>query len=131
MSKKKASRKAAVRNADLWMSRYVRRKAANNQGNARCFTCGRIESWKELQCGHFQTRSKYSVRWLERNTAPQCVRCNISNGGQQYQFGVELDRKHGAGTAEEILIQGNELRKFTTDEILQIAADYRTKYNAL
>lgn len=131
MSKKKPSRKAAIRNADLWMSRYVRRAAANDAGYAHCFTCGQKDFWKDLQCGHFQTRAKYSVRWLERNTAPQCVRCNISNGGQQYQFGLELDRRYGAGTAEEIMRQGNELRKFTTDEILQIAADYRTKFNAL
>lgn len=131
MSKKKPSRKAAVRNADLWMSRYVRRKAANHAGVARCITCNRPDHWKDLQCGHFQTRSKYSVRWMERNTGPQCVRCNITNGGQQYQFGLEIDRRYGKGTADEIVRKGNELMKFTTEQIMEIAADYRTKFNAL
>lgn len=65
------------------------------------------------------------------NVACQCVRCNISNGGQQYQFGINLDRKYGAGTAEKVMRMGNELRKWTTNEILEIAEEYRIKFNDL
>jgi hypothetical protein len=84
-----------------------------------------------MQAGHFQSRAKYSVRWSEMNVKCQCVRCNISNGGQQYQFGINLDQRYGEGTAQRIVEESNQLRKYTTKEILEIADEYRTKYNLL
>jgi len=132
MSKKKVSRSAAVKRADTWFSRWVRKKNALSNGSVRCFTCGTMGDWKhEMQAGHFQSRAKYSVRWSETNVKPQCVRCNISNGGQQYTFGVRLDEVYGPGTAQGLVQKGNELRKYTTQEILDIADTYRKRYNQL
>ena len=132
MSKKKTSRSAAVKRADLWFSRWVRKSAANASGTARCFTCGRLGDWKhEMQAGHFQSRAKYTTRWSESNVKCQCVRCNISNGGQQYQFGLNLDRLYGDGTAQKIVNESNKTVKMTTDEILEIADKYRTKYDLI
>lgn len=137
MSKKKISRKGAVKKADTWLSRYVRKSAANSQGYARCFTCGASHFWKELQCGHFQSRAKYTTRWMYDcdegmvNVAVQCVRCNISNGGQQYAFGCRLDAIYGEGTAQKILEESNRLTKFTTEEISEIGNKYRIQFEAL
>lgn len=132
MSKKKVSRSAAKKRADTWFSRYVRKKAANSHGNARCFTCGASGDWKhEMQAGHFQSRAKHSIRWSELNVKCQCVRCNISNGGQQYIFGLRLDDLHGPGTAQKLVEAGMELSHYTVQDLLDIADTYRTKYNAL
>ena len=132
MSKRKTSRSAAIKRADLWFSRYVRKSAANKYGQAKCFTCGRSGDWKhEMQAGHFQSRAKYTTRWSEMNVKCQCVRCNISNGGQQYQFGINLDKRYGEGTAQSIVEESNKLSKYSTQEIIQIADEYRNKYNLI
>ena len=129
---RKVTRGQAVKRADMWFSRWVRKSAANAKGQARCFTCGKTGDWKhEMQAGHFQTRSKYSIRWSETNVKCQCPRCNITNGGQQYTFGLRLNEVHGPGTAEDMVQKGNQLRKYSTAEILEIAETYKNKFNEL
>ncbi len=129
---KKPSRSAAVKRADTWFSRFVRKSASMTNGGVRCFTCGMVGDWKhEMQAGHFQSRAKYSIRWSELNVKPQCVRCNISNGGQQYTFGIRLDQTHGEGTAQRLVQEGMVLKKWTTQEIVDIADSYREKFNSL
>jgi len=80
-----------------------------------------------MDAGHFQTRVKYSTRWDEMNVKPQCKGCNLTNGGHQYLFGLYLNQLYGTGTAEEIVRRSNELRKFSTVELREMAALYQQK----
>ena len=84
-----------------------------------------------MDAGHFQTRAKYSTRWDEMNVKPQCKHCNMTNGGHQYEFALQLDRDYGPGTAEQVLRRSNELRKFTSKELQEMTALYRDKLRTI
>jgi len=125
-------RKAIVASLDEWFSKYVRLSNADDNGMVNCFTCGVCQKWNDrIDAGHFQTRSKYSTRWDEMNVKPQCKRCNMTNGGQQYLFGQRLDEEYGKGTADQILFKSNQLAKFSTAELQEMIKDYKAKVKAL
>lgn len=121
-------RKAIVASLDEWFSKYVRLSNADDNGMVNCFTCGVYQKWNDrIDAGHFQTRAKYTTRWDEMNVKPQCKRCNMTNGGQQYTFGIRLDQIYGQGTAANILRKSNELSKFTNSELLAMRDDFKAQ----
>jgi hypothetical protein len=133
-----AKRATEVKKLDQALSKYVRFSNADRHGNVSCFTCQKLVDWKyECDCGHFQSRSKYSTRWLYdpdnglTNVQPQCKHCNLTNGGQQWLFGARLDAVYGEGTAMKIVRISNETRKFSTQEIIEMRKEFIDKYNEL
>lgn len=131
-------RKNEIAKLDQALSRYVRFSNADKNGYVQCFTCGSKQDWKyKTDCGHFQSRSKYSTRWLYKpeeglvNVMPQCKRCNMTNGGQQYIYGKRLDEVYGEGTADKIVLMSNQTRKFSTQEIIEMRKDFTKRYNEL
>ena len=69
---KKISRKNIVKRLDTVFSLYIRLREADNE-MVECFTCGKISHYKKnMQCGHFQSRSSYSTRWDPNNCQVQC-----------------------------------------------------------
>lgn len=69
--------KAALRTkAHTLMQKLVRMKAADQDGYAECVSCGVVKHYKEMDGGHFISRS-YSFHSLrEENIHPQCKGCN-------------------------------------------------------
>lgn len=92
-----------------------------------CYTCGKRKHWKEVDAGHFQSRAKFSTRWDEQNVKAQCKHCNMTNGGQQYQFGMMLDQEYGEGMAEKILIRSNQMSKLSLPELRIMIDAYKAK----
>lgn len=125
MARKKGARSLLVAKLDRYFSKYIRSKDADHAGFVECYTCGKRKQWREVDAGHFQTRAKYSTRWDEQNVKPQCKSCNMSNGGHQYLFAKHLDRQYGEGTADEVVMRGNQIRKFTDEELQSMADLYR------
>lgn len=133
-----AKRSTEVKKLDQALSKYVRFSNADRHGNVSCFTCQKLVDWKyECDNGHFQSRAKYSTRWLYdpenglTNVQPQCKHCNLTNGGQQWIFGARLDAVYGEGTAMKIVRMSNETRKFSTQEIIEMRKEFTDKYNEL
>lgn len=118
-------RSTVVRKLDSIFSKYIRLKYAK-AGKVDCYTCGVVKSVSEMQAGHFQSRAKYSVRWDEDNVRPQCAGCNMRNGGQQYVFGQRLNEER-SGLADEIVQKSNQIRKFSTPELLEMYDDFRER----
>ena len=87
---------------DKWFSLYIRLRDATDTGLSQCFTCGKVDHYKKLQCGHFQSRRCHSTRWHEQNCQVQCVGCNMFKQGEQWKFGLALDVKYGEGTSQEL-----------------------------
>tara|TARA_R110002050_G_scaffold45056_1_gene107027 strand:- start:878 stop:1279 length:402 start_codon:yes stop_codon:yes gene_type:complete len=119
------------------LSKYVRKSNADENGFINCFTCGVKKNWLyETDCGHFQSRSKMSTRFLYEpehgmvNVMPQCKRCNM-RGGEQYLFSKHLDAMFGKGTAEKVEIMSNKTRKFSTQEIVEMRIHFTKKFNEL
>ena len=106
--------------ADAEWSKYIRLRDSDIYGYADCITCGTNKFWKELQCGHFISRSVSLLRYDELNTNAQCVGCNMFKSGEQYLYSKALDNKYGVGTAESLNEQRFTTHKFTTSELESI-----------
>ena len=109
----------------------MRLKDADHAGYVKCFTCGVVKNWRSVDAGHFQSRGKYSTRWEESNVKPQCKKCNMYNGGHQYQFGLNLDFHFGKGTAQRLIQMGNQTRRFSDAELEAMIREYRKKLDDL
>lgn len=78
---------------DEIVSKYVRLKYADKNGNCACYTCGKIKPWKEMQCGHLIKRNHTCTRWLLDNLRVQCAGCNVFGDGKFDEFAVKLEKE--------------------------------------
>jgi len=123
---KKLSRSKLIKKLDKVFSLYIRQRFAKNE-IAQCFTCGKKDHYKKLQCGHFQSRKHYSTRWDEINCQVQCAGCNVFKYGEQFVFGVNLNKKYGDGCAESLYYKSKQTVKYSTTDL----EDLINKYNSL
>jgi len=124
VKRKKLSRSKVVKKLDSIFSKYIRQRNAIN-GVAECFTCGKKDDWKKLQCGHFQSRRFYSTRWDETNCQVQCAGCNVFRYGEQFKFSVNLDSRFGNGTSARLETKAKEILKISTHELEDMIKKYQ------
>ena len=120
---KKLSRSKLIKKLDTIFSKYIRQRDAKKE-IATCFTCGKKAHWKKLQNGHFQSRRFYSTRWDEMNCQVQCAGCNVFKYGEQFTFGLNLDSKFGAGTAQRLHTKARVITKLSTTDIEELISMY-------
>jgi len=116
---------------DKWFSLYIRLRGADDNGNNQCCTCGTIDNWKKLQCGHFVSRKHLATRFHEMNCFPQCVSCNIFKYGEQWKFGQFLDRNLGKGVSEELVILGYTICKISRSDYEEKITYYKSVVNKI
>ena len=121
---KKIARSKLIKKLDKVFSLYIRQRFAKNE-IAQCFTCGKQDHWKKLQCGHFQSRKHYSTRWDEINCQVQCAGCNVFKYGEQYVFGNKLDQKFGTGTARRLHIKAQKIVKLSDGDLEDMIKRYK------
>lgn len=114
--KKKPSLKSLKNKAWKLFSEYVRRKGADVGGTERCYTCGELAHWKELQCGHAIGGRHNAVLLDEEICRPQCVRCNVFMRGQYPIFTSKLIRENGLEWFEAKLISARAVVKISRAE---------------
>ena len=124
---KKPKRSTLVKKADAIFSQYIRQRNADHNGMTECFTCGKIDHWKKLQCGHFMSRKHYATRWNEKNCQVQCAGCNVFRYGEQYTFGRNLDAYIKNGLAEELNLLSNKTVKYDNNDLLDLINFYKEK----
>lgn len=122
---RKQSRKNIVKKLDNAFSEFIRLRYADAHGITECFTCGKKDHWKKLQCGHFQSRKHYATRWDEVNCQVQCSACNVFRYGEQYIFGINLDKDFGDGTADSLHEASRQVVKFSNDDLLEKLEYYK------
>lgn len=99
-TKKQIKRSTLIRNLDSAFSKFIRTKYADRAGLVFCFTCSKRMHWKEIQNGHYITRSCAILRWHENNCRPQCASCNIFRSGQPVTFRENLVEELGEETVK-------------------------------
>jgi len=124
---KQPKRSTLIKKADTVFSQYIRKRYANKDGIAECFTCGKKDNWKNLQCGHFMSRKHYSTRWDETNCQVQCSGCNVFRWGEQFKFGRNLDIKLGKGTADSLEQKSRQIMKYSSIDLLELIKHYQKK----
>jgi len=127
MKKKKTGLRPLVTRLDRAFSRYIRMKAADENGLCECVTCGARKHYKQMHCGHFIKRQHMSVRFDEVNCGAQCVKCNLYNGGCQDMYATYILKTHGEKVLLDLMDKKKEVKKWTRAEL----EDLIDKYEAL
>jgi len=124
---RKVSRKSLVKKLDAIFSEYIRLRKANKKGIVTCYTCGKKAYWKGagMQNGHFMSRKSYSTRWEELNCQVQCYACNCMRFGEQYKYGLELQKEYGKDLPEQLLIQSKQIKKFSNIDLEDMINKYK------
>lgn len=98
---KKVSKMSLRKRADAIFSKFIRQRDRDkNTGEGICYTCGRRDSWRKLQCGHFVPRQYLMTRFSEVNCNSQCFACNMLYNGQPSAYAKRLNKEYGAGTTD-------------------------------
>ena len=113
--------KPCHRTLDKWFSKYIRLRDTPGF----CCTCGASITFETSDCGHFISRDRIATRWDERNAHAQCIPCNRFKSGKQYEHGLHVDKIHGKGTADLILLKSKHPANFTDDEIRAMTKRFR------
>ncbi len=79
MAKTKTLRKL-VDDVAVALQRHIRLKAADIHGYVHCCSCGVRKHWKEVDGGHFISRTHQATKIMEENIHPQCKGCNLRSG---------------------------------------------------
>lgn len=95
--------------------------------NGRCISCGIRKPIKEMQCGHYISRSHHSVRWDEQNCHCQCVGCNIFKSGNMPSYTIALQNKYGYGIIKELKKRGDKLKQWKKTELIEMINRYTLK----
>lgn len=118
-----------------YFSKYIRlRDALKTTGNinhCKCFTCGRIESIKNIDAGHFVSRKFNSTLFDERNVNAQCAYCNVFLAGNQLEYRRQLIKLYGEGIDIEIEDKATETKKYTIPELEELIEELKEKIKAL
>ena len=117
------TRSKIVKKLDKVFSLYIRNRYSKN-GKAECFTCGKIDDVSRLHAGHFQSRKHYATRWDEVNVQVQCPKCNLFGQGEQFKFGLRLDKEYGEGTAEQLEQKARNTVKLSNDDLNEMILKY-------
>ena len=136
MIKRKPKKKRSVSTAKAaawgWMSKYIRAKAADENGIAECVTCGSRKPWKEQQAGHFIPKARGgSVYFLEENIHVQCDVCNRWNGGRLIEYTRYMQETYGPEIVDRLLEVSRETLHRKLSDYEAIEAEYKTKFEEL
>lgn len=124
------SRNGLIQKLDKIYSRYIR-ESSSAGGSAPCITCDRIFDINNMDCGHYISRRFLSLRWDERNTKPQCVKCNRFEQGNIDVYTIKMITLYGAEIINELNIIKNSTKKITTIEIEEKLQYYSKKLKEL
>ena len=119
---------------DKVFSLYIRLRNATPEGYVKCWTCNKLDHYKNMQAGHFMSRKHLAVRWDSEigNVQVQCVKCNMFSQGEQYVFGKLLDVRIKEGTSEDLhLLATKSTLKLTRSDYEDMIKKYKEKLKEL
>lgn len=129
MNKKKA---AIVEKAAEIMQKYVRLKAADENGYVSCVTCGTVKMWNDgMQGGHFIPRKHISTRLMEENIHPQCDYCNGYLRGNMIKYTLYMEDTYGRDFVEHLESLRHQTTHYTKTEALEWLEEAKEKLASL
>lgn len=131
MAKKKPSLSSLKKKAWKLFSEFVRRKHADKEGIATCYTSGVRAHWKELQCGHAIGGRHNAVLFDEEICRPQTVAENIYKRGNYPIFTTRLIKEKGMDWWEEKLAGSRKTVKWNRSDLEDLISYYKAKLESL
>ena len=117
--------------ADKYFSLYIRLRDADENGCAKCCTCGAYKPVKLMDCGHFVKRQHMATRFSEMNCATQCKRCNAFEQGRDAEFAAYISKQYGVSGFVTLVNQQNTTKHFGKFELDTIGKYYKQKATEL
>lgn len=127
MKKKKKLKSVASlkKKLDTVFSRYIRLRDANDMGFCTCISCGKVDEWKSMHCGHFLSRRYNAIRFDERNAHAQCPACNLFLSGNAAEYLVALEKRYGREVVDELMQMKYQSKRFTRPELEEMIQFYK------
>ena len=116
-----------INKADVWFSKFIRLRDADDDGYCTCITCGAVRHWKNLDCGHFIKRQFMSARYNEKNCNAQCKNCNNFEQGNDSNYERFILAKYGLQELELLRACKRYNTKFSKLMIDVLADEYKKK----
>ena len=131
---KQPSKKTIKDKAWRAFSKYIRlRDCLKTTGSleyGECVSCDRTFPFALLDAGHFIPR-KSGNYFSERGVNAQCRSCNRFHGGNQLEYRKEIIRRYGEGIDLELEEEARQIRKYTPQDLVALAEEYKNKTNEL
>ena len=70
------------------------------------------------------SRKHYSTRWDVDNVQVQCYSCNVMRYGEQYKFGLYLEKTYQKGMAEKLQSKSRIITKFSDVDLIDMINDF-------
>jgi hypothetical protein len=125
--KRKAKMKSDLMTLSDWLKiaqQHFNTFIRNRDKDQLCISCQKPPLKKNA--GHFyNANNHYNVRFDERNVHLQCEHCNTFLSGSLINYRENLINKIGIKEFEQLSLIANETRKFTIDEVKEIAEKYK------
>jgi hypothetical protein len=117
----------------LWkvFSQFIRLRDSNDHGYCKCFTCGRVRYWTDLDCGHGIGRQHLSVKYSEKNNHAQCKHCNGFEEGMKDIYAKNVDEKYGKGTWNLLKLAARKPFSLSNFEITALTVHYKKEVEKL
>ena len=84
-----------------------------------------------MDCGHFISRNHNGGRFDERNTNPQCRKCNRFREGNKAGYAVFLQEKYGPQIISELNQLQYTIKRFTPEELQELILKTRENIKGL
>lgn len=121
VAKKKAYRAFQIFLRSLWTKRST----------VACYTCGKQLTFKQCQVGHWVTGHSNAVYINEEYVRPQCVGCNVMQGGRQGEFRDKIRKEMGAKIVDALLLAAREKVTITVSDYQELERYYTNALSEL
>ena len=116
---------------DNAFSKYIRLRDADSNGLVRCCSCGKVQHWKDVDCGHFVNRKHMSLRFSEINCNAQCRYCNRFDEGNLLGYAKFIEEKHGREMLDKLRIAKNKNLKYSKFELDVMLEYWKSEINKM
>jgi len=127
-------RKKSTAKASAWRfcSQFIRQNAADSAGYVRCVTCGDSHHWKDMDAGHFVSKSRgSSIYFVEENIHPQCQRCNRFLEGNKHLYTLFMIDTYGREKVEELEQVARQTQSWRLSDYEEVEEMYKNRLRSI
>lgn len=118
--------KSLIKKLDKIFSIFIRKKDCDSNGFVQCYTCISRKHYTEMDAGHYVSRRYLSVRFDERNTKPQCRKCNRFLNGNPTVYTLKLIGEYGVPILDELNRKRQRIKQFSVKELTSEIEKYKS-----
>ena len=131
LKKKTKTIAGLVEDAATILQRIVRMKAADESGYCQCVTCGKVGHWKEMDGGHYISRTYTQHKLLEENIHPQCKGCNRFGHKCHDDYSRYMRETYGTEFVDWLSDTKRQTKKYYRSEIEDLIAELKVREKEL